>query len=54
MGLSPDEVGNGPSYVAALKQQGLIEEKIISFYLSIERTSQFTFGGYPKDLVKEG
>lgn len=36
LGLSPDELGNGPSFVSALKQQGLIEDKMISFYLSID------------------
>jgi len=34
LGLSPDEFGNGPSFVAALKQQNLIDQKMISFYLS--------------------
>jgi hypothetical protein len=39
--------------VAALKQQGLIEDKMISFYLATgDQMSQFTFGGYPKELIK--
>ena len=46
LGLSPDELGNGPSYVAALKQQNLIDQKMVSFFLSQDKMSQFTFGGY--------
>jgi hypothetical protein len=40
--------------VAALKQQNLIDKKMVSFFLSLDKMSQFTFGGYSSDLVKKG
>jgi hypothetical protein len=45
LGLSPDDTDNGPSYISALKDSGIIDKKIISFFLSRSTGSKFTFGG---------
>ena len=52
LGLSPDDTKNGPSFVANLKNQGLIDKKMISFYLSKTTGSKFTFGGYLENMIK--
>jgi len=33
LGLSPDIVSNGPSFIKNLKYQGIIEKKIASFFI---------------------
>ena len=45
LGLAPDDTGNGPSYISALKDSGIIDKKIISFFLSRSTGSKFSFGG---------
>lgn len=53
LGLSPDATYNGPSFVGNLKNQGVIDNTMISFYLSKNDTgSKFTFGGYLENLIK--
>ncbi len=47
LGLAPDTTYNGPSFVGNLKSQGVIDNTMISFYLSRNDSgSKFTFGGY--------
>jgi len=33
LGLSPDYSSNGPSYISKLKESGLIDQKIASFFI---------------------
>jgi hypothetical protein len=33
LGLSPDYPENGPSFMSSLKEAGLIDNKIVSFFL---------------------
>lgn len=54
LGLSPDDPNNGPSYIAQLKDNKVIEQKIVSFFFSRAKQSEFTFGGYKQYLIKEG
>lgn len=37
-----------------MKESGLIDNMIISFYLSHGDQSNFTFGFYNEDLIKDG
>jgi hypothetical protein len=53
LGLSPVASYNGPSFVGNLKSQGVIDNTMISFYLTKSDVgSKFTFGGYLENLIK--
>jgi Eukaryotic aspartyl protease len=55
LGLSPDdEAQNGPSYIKALKTEGIIARKMITFYLGQKekQDGKCYFGGYPEDMLK--
>ena len=57
LGLSPaNEAQNGPSFMKALVQQGIIDEPIATFWLNYYLTSQnsfVVFGGVP-DNASQG
>ena len=55
LGLSPPTSNQGPSFVGSLKDQGIIDSTMISFYLTKSSTgSKFSFGGYLEDYIKPG
>lgn len=50
LGMSPDdESQNGPSYIKALYDQGVIQEKVVTFWLNLwsDDDSYVTLGGAP-------
>jgi hypothetical protein len=54
IGLAPDDPANGPSFIATLKNQGKVDDKMFGFMFgdsSIE--SVITIGGYDKALFKD-
>jgi len=51
-GLAPDGEENGPSFVAALYDNKLIEKKMFGFVFGRgTRLNQITFGGYDASLM---
>ena len=54
LGLSPP-TKYGPSFVESLKTEGIINNTMISFYLTKSAAgSKFTFGGYLEEYIKPG
>lgn len=54
LGLSPNVRNNGPSFVERMHLDGLIDAMQVSFFLSLQRQSQITFGSYDQSRLKEG
>lgn len=55
LGLSPDNGSNGPSYVSYLRNAGLIDQRMLGFFIG-DKAYQSTvmFGGYDSSYVKSG
>ena len=52
VGLAPNIPENGPSYVEALKKNGIIDKTEFSMFLSVDAaTSYIEFGGYDADKL---
>ena len=52
LGLAPDENGNGPSFIGAMRDEGLIDEEIATFWLNDNSIgSKVTFGGVLSDAI---
>ena len=51
IGLAPDDLSNGPSFLAELYNQKIIDKKLISIDLNYPPgTSRITFGGINSDV----
>jgi hypothetical protein len=54
LGLSPDFSTNGPSFIKNLKEKGLIDKKIASFFIGhLDQQSSVQFGGFDTSLLKD-
>jgi Eukaryotic aspartyl protease len=55
LGLAPSlKDKNVTSFVKNLKNQGVIDRELFALYLALETNSTVTFGGYPKENIKQG
>lgn len=49
IGLAPDDISNGPSFISTLKDQGVIDKKMFGLMitqLNQNQDSTITIGGY--------
>jgi hypothetical protein len=47
LGLSPDFPQNGPSFIARMKESGMISQKVASFFIGhLNQQSRVQFGGF--------
>lgn len=52
LGLGPDDPSNGPSYVAALYESGVIGRKMFGLKFGTADNSMITFGGWDETQLK--
>lgn len=52
LGLGPDDPSNGPSYVAALAEAGIVDRKIFGMVYGKSLDSEITFGGWDETWMK--
>ena len=52
LGLSPDYTANGPSFISKMKDHGMIDQKIASFFIGhLNQQSKVQFGGYDQNYL---
>jgi hypothetical protein len=54
IGLAPDDPSNGPSFITALKQSGIISQSMFGFYLRPSSNAAFMFGDYDRSYLPSG
>lgn len=52
LGLAPDDPSNGPSYISALVEQGIVSKKIFGLVYGKSLDSEITLGGWDETWMK--
>ncbi len=53
IGLAPDDPNNGPSFIAELYNQNVIDEKLVTIDLNSPGTSKITIGNLDSALIDQ-